>query len=985
MKVNTLMKHFNDLTNKALETKLISDYTRLSEGRQLFIFEKTCEILNEDGAEMRARQREMRAKPREPEQFSQPVRPEPEQESLFGKAVGTLSDLIREIPRAAARGAVATAPDFEWVEKQMRSFGMFGPGQEKMGQTTREREEKVTQTTADIEKYQKELESKGIKGWEGIEVPSAEIEALQQYQAAEGPTRPGVPNIPTLQRKAQLKAYQEFKERTTGKTEAELKKMYGDDPSKFASDEQFMTNKMAVEMMPLTTIETRGSGIPRGIASGSAETLKNVGENLPTIAAIGAAAAAAPAAAAGVARLTTPLLPAAARVAPSTASELTRQALTTTFAGMGLKDIATATDPVQLGLGAAMAAPGAKTVARGVEAVSGAPATYPVGRIRQFNRELARVTRGQEEFIARAKSQESMAQRELKGGSVEGKKAAEQPEWSTDTGERGRLGQQEWKAMNSELLRRIWGKGEIFSPEVLRQAARQATKERIEAETPEVPSERISPRPDFATAAPTFDLARVPRPRIATIERDRFQSQPAAPVKISGKEAIAKGVGVIKGYGDIAARLAKNIEARLKAAVEGGSPSIGYEVAPRISPSVPKHLRTPAEKPAVGPVQRGVWNAQDFVKNMVKNIQRAKAELDPKVLAVNAAANLATLNTMVLPEPVGPRITARAVEPSVPSVRQEVAKIDTTVRPTAASQPKAPEKPVSGVSVEAPKQVKTPSNMGGMNTPVSLPEYEPSEGGMNVAVTLPEYDKEEPKVEKSTGGTPPTETLPEPSERIPLTLKTVKGLEIKAPETTSGARVAAPSTQPSLPELPKQVAVAPGSIPAAEVLPQTDGPEKIATKTFTKLTAELPSEIGQSRVVAKAEQPSVTTDKVAQVGKEQVPSADKAPVPSAEKAPVADLKPSTAATTAAVAATVLNTLTNTSTAGGATKFETIKDTSGPVNPLPKPKKGGGAGAGGPGIEVPEEETETTRTGVGTEDWNLILKDIYGKYAATLSK
>jgi hypothetical protein len=95
MKVNTLMKHFNDLTNKALETKLISDYTRLSEGRQLFIFEKTCEILNEDGVEMRARQREMRATPRQPEQFSQPVRPEPEQESLFGKAVGTVADWIR--------------------------------------------------------------------------------------------------------------------------------------------------------------------------------------------------------------------------------------------------------------------------------------------------------------------------------------------------------------------------------------------------------------------------------------------------------------------------------------------------------------------------------------------------------------------------------------------------------------------------------------------------------------------------------------------------------------------------------------------------------------------------------------------------------------------------------------------------------------------------------------------------------------------------
>jgi hypothetical protein len=39
----------------------------------------------------------------------------------------------------------------------------------------------------------------------------------------------------------------------------------------------------------------------------------------------------------------------------------------------------------------------------------------PVGRIRQFNRELARVTRGQEEFIARALNhKKSMAQQRIK-------------------------------------------------------------------------------------------------------------------------------------------------------------------------------------------------------------------------------------------------------------------------------------------------------------------------------------------------------------------------------------------------------------------------------------------------------------------------------------------------------------------------------------------------------------------------------------------
>jgi hypothetical protein len=36
-----------------------------------------------------------------------------------------------------------------------------------MGKTTREREEEIARSIAELEQYQKDLEAKGIKGWEG--------------------------------------------------------------------------------------------------------------------------------------------------------------------------------------------------------------------------------------------------------------------------------------------------------------------------------------------------------------------------------------------------------------------------------------------------------------------------------------------------------------------------------------------------------------------------------------------------------------------------------------------------------------------------------------------------------------------------------------------------------------------------------------------------------------------------------------------------
>jgi hypothetical protein len=488
------------------------------------------------------------------------------------------------------------------------------------------------------------------------------------------------------------------------------------------------------------------------------------------------------------------------------------------------------------------------------------------------------------------------------------------------------------------------------------------------------------------------------------------------------------------------------------------------EVRPAIEISVPK------------------WASETKPVEIINGEQIAKAVADmmPKMKAPTTKPRIAdeTLPPSTKPE----KIVTKSVETQT---LQEPSSISGAKRPTALSQPKVPE---------------TPTNIGGLNTPVSLPEYEPSEGGMNTPVSLPEYeppkkqpvvisppappkssktlatggkevsfggpeekrpeiptqvpswaapeyDIQLPKVERTSGSGAPPETLPEPSQRIPFTPTTTNGVKIKAPEALSTSRVMmpssqpvspespkqiavapgsisppeilpepkgpekiepktftkltaelpsdigksrgmTPSSQPVSPESPKQVAVAPGSIPPPEILPEPKGPEKIEPKTFTKLTAELPSDIGKSRGISTAEQPSVSTQQIAQAEREKVPAEVKAPaevkVPFNNKVPHGDLKPSAAATaaatTAAVISTILNTSTNTATGGG-----TIKNTSGPVNPLPKPKKGGGAGAGGPGIEVPEEETQTERTGVGTEDWNLILKDIYGKYAATLSK
>jgi hypothetical protein len=898
MKVNILMKHFNDLTNKALETKLISDYTKLSEGRQQFLFEKTCEILNEDGAEMRARQRERAAFKQEfPEPpLSQPVRPEPKQENWYEKAVGTLSNLMREYPRAIDRAALATAPDAEAVENKMRQLGMYGPDKSTVA-TIRDREEKRESKIRELEKYQKDLEAKGFKSFEDITIPQTELDYLETLRTAEGPTRPGAfeTNMPNLLRKAEMKAYKEFKERTSGKSEEDLRKLYTDNPKAFESDRQFMPAMMSVNVMPTASIEAEGTALPPELRSGSVRSLSHFGQDLPTIAAVGAGLALAPTAVAALTRAAAPITPAALSVSPAAAASATGRAIATGFAGMGAEQLARSKNPVDSLLAAGMITPAiAATMRRGKgpqgeqpTEVSTPPSQTPSGP--EFKAPPSPPAKpkpmwGTKEWID-AQLQKSIDNTKFRTDqsiSIEtptpiGSELMPRPEFIRPGLPRGRSRSGITRMVGTKELDRLLKskyltdaeksyleglKNKTLGRAIGGNVGERVSKQYTEAEKAiadtiaklETPPETTTD-PNYLsrlrqamniTGEPSYNRMKTLDPELLGLGRvmplpwevpaeqtaaEIYRKEKLPPMEVPSAERtkrIDSKPSTLSQVGDFVADL-KSVPK-----------NVVTQLIPDLLQKTVEGMKKVSDRRSIARDLRA--RAGEFGQEAMRGV-RAVAE-NPRVIP-SAAGEIATVVAgMVppaerLPEPssMGPRISAKVVEPTLVRVNTELAKIEAASRGKPSLQPKAPEVTRSKAETETAKPIEVQSGEGGMNVAISLPEYEPAKPSR----PLPSGD------ERYISWPKPSEPQPSAPTKLPDWAKDItKPKEPKIEAPIDWNKFIVDIQRPWAPEQPKIVKTEPRPISPAEVVPDTPSRPQIVRPSPPEIPNVAPPSISSA-------------------------------------------------------------------------------------------------------------------------------------------
>jgi|GEM_PF-4486331 len=817
------MKNFHELTDQALSTKLNADYTRLAEGRQQFIFEKTLEILNESDVEMRSLKREeqmIRDQLKERE-FSQKARPGPHEE---GGLIDMIARGIRELPRFGAKVS-ETSKGLEPVDRWLRSMGVFGPDTKPSGQSFQERDEKVKAKIQQIEDYSKQIEKQGYKSWEDVPVPEEEIKELEAWKQRTEPSRPGQePKIPTLRLKRDLKAYREFQNTVRGKSVQQLRDLYEKDPDLYSRHEEFMPNTVAIDLKPANLAdETLERGLPKGVSARTARTMRDFGENLPEITAIAAAASMAPGLVTTFTRAAGAAVPAIGRnVSPSAAGQLTSQALTTGFGMQGAAGLARSQDVGEAGLNAMLALPAAKTIAGSARLGAGGADTSASGFRSVFNDALAKARERELEILDRQRAK-AEARAGAKEGRLEGGRRKEERRTSNIEKDEAVFKALPWlrifdrkrkveplaqgqsettKPERAEIAAETSAQARKLPSELAYDVAKDFTLARIEAqargaERPEIPSfEKQTPKLTVQSVQPEKEK------EAKKINPEKLGEREA----VEGPSSLSQAVGVARDVADIPKNVATNISDWIKGKIKEigaiGKPSLS---SPKPSPSIRGRLFS-WEKAIEGAIKRA--------KETVGEIKRVGAK--------EAAATALAASAMILPEPAGRPIAAHTPK-TVEVIRiNEPGKLPSASRPTASGQPSVPETKIE----------PTLPNEGGMNKPVSLPEYEPTtpgEGGMNKPVSLPEYEPITPKKTPSTWD--------QMIKDLQKEFETIKTAEPAPAPDLPPPPAAEPEPAPA-PDLPPPPAAEPEPAPA----PDPEPPPAVSQLTWDEILNKIKSQ-----------------------------------------------------------------------------------------------------------------------------------------------
>jgi hypothetical protein len=898
---------------------------------------------------------------------------EEEEKGFYDRA----GDWVREWQRRGARSAVTAGADVEALENLLRRSGVMGPDRSQLA-TTKERDEAVQREIKELEALQKEWKAKGFEKAEDIQVPPEEIEAYKEFEAQrrEGPSRPGKETaegalgsrVATASAKAKLSRYQDFIKRTQGLSPEQLRGYYEKNPEQFEKDESLLPSALAVEAIPLSVAENRPEGaLPKGIRTGTARTVADVGTQMPEIAAIGAAAYAAPIVAGAVATGAGALVPSVARVLPAAGvRQAVGQGIAGGFALQGAEGLRQAKDPVAAALNAAMLAGGGKALTGGARAAAGAPrlpsSMDPMASMRSAiekarAQELQRAAESQakqfkkSEAVAGAKeaSLEAGKAKEARRSSVRAKDEAafqalpwlkyfdwgkKAPKLPTGAGE---ISRQQRREISGETAKEV-GKAETTEP---REIAKELTAARIEAE------QAGTERPELVRGVSSgvrVGMPSVEAAREQEAAREELEKAELAAEKKQAEEAKAKAE---KEAAE--ARSWKETQAKAQRFVTPSEVpgAVGSQIGKNIKSTVElmrragKTKSTLADRPSMGEKIADVGRElyAKAVIDVPAGARKTFSELQKGIAARGLAASLELAS--LAPAVAVPDVAiARPSELLMPR-RQglEVARARMREELPKAEAPKTEAPKTEAPKTEAPK--------------AEAPKAEAPKAEAPKAETV--------RTQSVAPIAPPSPPPPPETEEIRKPQMTWQEVQDKLKRTSAKPAWAFTTTQ------------------TGSETPTPNAPESVSGGVAVTAREETPKPAETVAPVAKEsqaenvpqEQKAASKNKEEQKAKVQEKEKDTQKQKEAEKNfNIANALASAATTTAAVATAAA------AFGGGAVRKATETLTG---------EKGTGFGGGYEPEDIEKEEIKATAQGEPMADWNLLVKNIYGKYAGTLTK
>lgn len=284
---------------------------------------------------------------------------------------GGIWDSIAHAWRGKDKGAAVAmannnsfiARNLQNVQNALTRMGAWGPDRTPE-QTMQERDDEVKKLRDRLDAYEMEQRGKGFRKAEEIPLSDEETKDVQTFikqrkdqQDGVGPMMPGVAERIVRLPREQLKVYQDFYKTKTAYQGKALQDYYDQNPDKYSAHEPYMDTKTAVALKPISRSEDEGSSMPGRLKGTSFDSAAKVVAGLPETAAMVAAGIVAPELVGALVGGAGRVVPAIARVSSGAAAKAaTAQAINTAVGIAGVDKLANANDVVKAVEGGVMAA-----------------------------------------------------------------------------------------------------------------------------------------------------------------------------------------------------------------------------------------------------------------------------------------------------------------------------------------------------------------------------------------------------------------------------------------------------------------------------------------------------------------------------------------------------------------------------------------------------------------------------------------------------
>jgi hypothetical protein len=889
------------------------------------------------------------------------------------------------------------ARNLQNLQNALTGIGAFGADRTPE-QTMQERDAEVKKLRDRLDAYEMEQRGKGFRNVEDIPLSDEEtkdvqtfIKQRQEQQDRVGPMMPGVAERVVGLPREQLKAYKDFYKTATAYQGKALQDYYDQNPDKYSAHEPYMDTKTAVALKPISRSEDEGSSMPGRLKGTSFDSAAKVVAGLPETAAMLAAGIVAPELVGGLVGGAGRIVPAIARVSSGAAAKAaTAQAINTAVGLAGVDKLANAKDVVQGAEGAVMAAAIGDPL---FKSTSPNPAAHK-NAIDLWNAklkaELTRTLAGQKG----AYETSAMIRREVPTGAKEGTKrtgpsgeypkvAETQPttEWpgvstnprTIETGGKasetaGQVANEEIPLLLRNLETRAWRDYETFDPAVVRQAARDRVAGRLGSGQPEI----LGTRPSVPSENPPAARETVP---LRVTDTGTYKDREKERTKAENKEKERIETEMRKGRVNPEQTSSRPSFADTVDALKGTIQKAGTELVnwmkPKPGTSVQRRALTPSSELALYPKRTAsevLADTKYATEKPLGVLRQAAKDISTGVKergAAETAAQLAAVAPQVVSTVIPDMPTPPAIRASAPDVWKPSSNMELMTTPVKGPRANANPEPIS----------VTPQGEVIRVTPESKPVDRTAIDNLLVKLIPTAANRPAPARDSwkpATSIAPMTvsgDGAPAPQSRSPEISQKPENFRV-TPEPTPVNRAAIDSFVKSL--LPSAANRTTSTQPTNNVPPPTTAP---STASDTSTTA-VPSTVTNTTTTSTTA-PAPTTSSTTATTATQAPVT--APTVAPAEAPTNT--PDTSPVTNPIVNNIVQSIIAAAAIGGGSKL------------LPG-KKGGGGGGGGGGSggglgggsgEREELKRQQQELDSKAKNWDLLIKNIWGKNVETLTK